>query len=75
MLFPPRHSPDFAPIEQAFSKLKAAVRRLGARTREAVEAAIAEVRETITAADAAGWFRYCGYPLLAPTDSGNLSAE
>jgi transposase len=37
LLFLPPYSPDFTPIEQAFSKLKAIVRGLGARTREALQ--------------------------------------
>jgi transposase len=48
VLFLPPYSPDFAPIEQAFSKLKTALRRSGARTRAALEAAIAAALATIT---------------------------
>jgi transposase len=40
LLFLPGYSPDFSPIEEAFSKLKTALRRAGARTREALEEAI-----------------------------------
>lgn len=61
VLFLPAYSPDFTPIEQAFSKLKAWLRRLGARTREALEEAIALALEQITAQDAHGWFWHCGY--------------
>jgi transposase len=61
VLFLPAYSPDFAPIEEAFSKLKAWLRRLGARTREALEEAIAQALEQITAQDAHGWFWHCGY--------------
>ena len=61
VLFLPAYSPDFAPIEEAFSKLKAWLRRLGARTREALEAAIAQALEQITAQDVHGWFWHCGY--------------
>jgi len=61
LLFLPAYSPDFAPIEHAFSKVKAALRRAGARTRAALEAAIAAALDTITAQDAAAWFRHCGY--------------
>ena len=61
VLFLPAYSPDFAPIEEAFSKLNAWLRRLGARTREALEAAIAQALEQITAQDVPGWFWYCGY--------------
>ena len=36
LLFLPPYSPDCTPIEQAFSKIKAILRGLGARTREAL---------------------------------------
>src|ERR1051326_3045187 len=52
ILFLPAYSPDFAPIEQAFSKLKAWLKRLGARTSEALEEAIAQALEQISAQDA-----------------------
>ena len=61
VLFLPAYSPDLTPIEEAFSKLKTWLRRLGARTREALEEAIAEALEQITAQDAHGWFWHCGY--------------
>jgi len=61
VLFLPAYSPDLTPIEEAFSKLKTWLRRLGARTREALEAAIAEALEQITAQNAHGWFWHCGY--------------
>src|SRR5215831_2304870 len=48
VLFLPGYSPDFAPIEEAFSKVKAWLRRLGVRTREALEEAIAQALEQIT---------------------------
>ena len=54
VLFLPAYSPDFPPIEEAFSKLKTWLRRLGARTREALEEAIAKGLEHITAQDAHG---------------------
>ena len=63
--FLPRYSPDFDPIEGAFSKLKTVLRRVQARTREALEAAIGEGLQTITAQDAQGWFKHCDYPLTA----------
>jgi transposase len=61
LLFLPAYSPDFAPIEQAFSKLKAHLRGVGARTQERLEAAIGEALAHITPADARGWFTHCGY--------------
>lgn len=65
VLFLPPYSPDFAPIEEAFSKIKAYLRGVGARTQVALEAAISEALARITAADARGWFGHCGYPLPA----------
>jgi transposase len=62
LLFLPACSPDLSPIEEAFSKLKAYLRRLGARTHEALFEAIAQALLTVTAADARGWFTHCGYP-------------
>lgn len=61
----PAYSPDMTPIEQAFSKVKAFLRRVEARTREALDGAISAALATITAADTAGWFTACGYPLNA----------
>lgn len=65
LLWLPPYSPDFTPIEQAFSKLKLALRRIGARTREALDAAITAGLATITGRDAQGWFAHCGYPIPA----------
>ena len=61
LLFLPAYSPDFSPIEEAFSKLKIVLRRQGARTREALQEAIATALTLITAQDALGWFTHCGY--------------
>jgi transposase len=66
VLFLPAYSPDFTPIEEAFSKLKTGLRRLGARTMEALEEAIAQALSQITAKDAHGWFRHCGYQAMKP---------
>lgn len=62
VLWLPTYSPDLTPIEEAFSKLKAFLRRVGARTHEALAEAIGWGLETITSQDAAGWFTHCGYP-------------
>jgi transposase len=61
VLFLPAYSPDFTPIEEAFSKLKTWLRRLQARTREALEEAIAQALPKLSAQDAHGWFWHCGY--------------
>ncbi|HEX5570869.1 MAG TPA: IS630 family transposase [Ktedonobacterales bacterium] len=65
LLFLPPYSPDFNPIEQAFSKLKAILRGLGARTQEALQEAVRLAVEAITSADAAAWYAHAGYPLPA----------
>jgi hypothetical protein len=49
------------PIEQAFSKIKNILRKLGARTHEALLEAMEEVLCKVTPADATGWFGHCGY--------------
>lgn len=72
LLFLPPYSPDFNPIELAFGKLKALLRRAGARTRAALEAAIGTALDALTAADARAWFAHCGYP--PPPETSNLSA-
>jgi transposase len=65
LLFLPPYSPDCTPIEQAFSKIKAILRRLGARTHEALWEAMRVAVEAITPADALAWFAHAGYALLA----------
>lgn len=57
--------PDFTPIEQTFSKIKAILRGLGARTREALEQALGVAVEAITREDAIAWFAHAGYALPA----------
>jgi transposase len=65
LLFLPPYSPDFTPIEQAFSKIKAILRGLGARTKEALQEAVRLAIEAITSHDAAAWFAHAGYALPA----------
>lgn len=71
LLYLPGYSPDLNPIELAFGTLKAALRRAGARTREALEAAIAQALAAIPPEQVRGFFAHCGYPLpdqpLRPT--------
>ena len=59
--FLPAYSPDYSPIEETFSKLKAFVRRVGARTHEALQEALGQALETVSVLDALGWFTHCGY--------------
>lgn len=53
--------PPYSPIEEAFSKVKSILRRIGARTREAVLEAISLTLDAASRRDARGWFRHCGY--------------
>ena len=63
LVFVPSYSPDLNPIEQAFSKIKNILRKLRARTHEALLEAMEEALSKVTPADAAGWFEHCGYPV------------
>ena len=57
----PAYSPDLTPIEEAFSKVKAALRTSGPRTVEAHSTAIWAALRTITPQNAAGWIAHAGY--------------
>lgn len=61
MLFLPGYSPDLNPIELAFSKLKTWVKQVEARTREALDDAIAAALKAVTLQDVIGWFGRAGY--------------
>ncbi len=55
------YSPDFNPIEEAFSKVKGSLRKAGARTREALVEALGAALQAVTAEDTRGFFEHCGY--------------
>jgi transposase len=57
LLYLPPYSPDLNPIEKAWSKLKLLLRSAKARTKEALDQAIAKLIPLITAEDAKAWFR------------------
>ena len=59
----PRYSPDLSPIEPCWSKVKHVVKRLRARTAEALEAAVEAGVGSVAPSEAAGWFGHCGYTL------------
>jgi transposase len=63
LLYLPSYSPDFSPIELAFSKVKGQLKSIAARTKQALTDAVAEACRTVGPADVAGWFRHCGYNL------------
>lgn len=59
VLYLPPYSPDLNPIEKAWAKLKQALRTAKARTKEALEEAVAEALQLITPDNAQAWFRSC----------------
>jgi transposase len=61
LIYLPPYSPDFNPIEQAFSKLKSYLREACARTQQTLMELIGEALHTITVSDAEGFFKHCGY--------------
>ena len=61
LVFLPAYSPDLNPIEQAFAKVKEALRRARARTTEELIQAMGVALRAITPKDIRGWFTHCGY--------------
>jgi transposase len=59
--FLPAYSPDLNPIEQAFSKLKAALRKGAARTVETLWKLIGRLLKTFAPDECANYFRNAGY--------------
>jgi transposase len=57
------YSPDFSPIEQCWSKIKAYLRGAKARTQEQLDQALAAAIRMVTKSDIRGWFKHCGYSL------------
>jgi transposase len=64
----PTYSPDRSRIELAFAKFKELVRRAAARTREALEQAVADAWAQMTDEDLRGFFCHCGYRLVTDLD-------
>jgi transposase len=60
LLYLPSHSPDFDPIEEAFSKIKGLIRKAEARSRESLLEAIGAAISALSAEDARGFFEHCG---------------
>jgi transposase len=63
LLYLPRYSPEFNPIEYAWAKMKERLKAKAARSLEMLEAELKPALDTITAKDARGWFRHAGYAL------------
>ena len=61
VLFLPPYSPELNPIEQTWSKLKAILRKIGARTLQALAGALPYCRDQISTSDLSGWYGHSGY--------------
>jgi transposase len=61
LIYLPSYSPDFNPIEEAFSKIKGLVRKAEARSREALVEAIGWALSAVSSRDARAFFEHCGY--------------
>ena len=65
LLYLPAYSPDYNPIEEAFSKIKNLLRKAAARSKEALVEAIGQALDAVTAEDALGYFKHAGYRTTA----------
>jgi transposase len=65
LLYSPSYSPELNPIEEAFGKMKALIRKVEARSREALLEVIGAAISAITDQDARGFFEHCGYRAVA----------
>lgn len=61
LVFLPSYSPDFNPIEEAFSKVKTSLRKARARSFEALVEATGSALSAVSKQDAWGFFTHCGY--------------
>jgi transposase len=57
----PPYSPDYNPVEQLWSKVKAFLRKAKARTSQALLTAVGQALRTVTSDDVSGWYAHCGY--------------
>jgi transposase len=64
LLYLPPYSPDFNPIENAFSKLKAILRKAAQRSLEGLWTAIGDALETFTPTECANFFEAAGYDAI-----------
>ena len=61
LVFLPAYSPDQNPIERAFAKLKAMLRKTAPRSREALWRGIGTIVEGFTATECTNYFKHAGY--------------
>lgn len=65
VLYLPRYSPEFNPIELCWSVVKARLRGVAARTRDALRAAVAAALAQVRTESVERWIRHCGYRLTS----------
>ena len=65
LLYLPPYSPDFNPIEEAFSKVKFFLRKSQGRTRQMLIEALGAALEAVSPSDARGFFKHSGYHATA----------
>ena len=63
LMFLPPYSPDFNPIEEAFSKVKGILRKASTRSKEALLEATGRALHAVTQEDIRGFYQDCGYRL------------
>lgn len=61
LLYLPPYSPDFNPIEEAFSKVKSLLRKARARTHQKLLGAMSSALALVSPSDARGFFEHSGY--------------
>jgi transposase len=61
VLYLPPYYPELNPIEHAWSKLKAILKKIGARDLQSLAIALKHSKDLLTQSDLAGWFSHCGY--------------
>ena len=61
VLYLPPYSPDYNPIEEAFSKIKGILKKVGARSRETLVEVMGWAIGAVSSSDAEGFFEHCGY--------------
>jgi transposase len=65
LIYLPAYSPDLNPLEEALSKIKHLLRKISARSKEALIEAMGRALAAVSAQDVRGFFVRCGYPALA----------
>ena len=61
LVYLPPYSPELNPIEEAFSKVKHILRKIGARGKEALIEAMGRALGAVRTEDVRGYFAHCGY--------------